>query len=61
MNLNINIWIIIISFMVSLTVLYICIKPIKYVIYPTLDNYKDTLYIDEKNVCYKYNLKIIDC
>lgn len=49
-----------ISLTIGLVVTYLIVKQPKVIIrYPNLDNYKDTVYIDDNNVKYKYEKKDI--
>ena len=50
----------IISLTIGLFVTYLIIKQPKVIIrYPNLENYKDTVYIDDNNVKYKYEKRDI--
>lgn len=49
-----------ISLTIGLVVTYLIIKQPKVIIrYPNLENYKDTVYVDDNNIQYKYEKKDI--
>lgn len=51
-----------ISLFIGLMYTYITTPPPRIVIkYPTPFNIKDTVYVDENNVCYKYMIKEVEC
>lgn len=56
-----DIIVLLVVFIITFIILYILVKPVSYTVYPDINNYNDLLYIDEKNVCYKYNLVNVDC
>lgn len=53
--------IVIIFFLIGLLFVKLTTSDDATIMYPTIDNYKDLLYIDESNVCYKYKLYEIEC
>ena len=59
---KINWWIFFISFAIGILYLYIT-APLPRVIYkePNIDNPEDTIYIDKKKVCYRYQKIKVDC
>ena len=47
---------------IGLAYTYMYTAPPRVVIkYPTPFNVKDTVYVDENNVCYKYKIKEVEC
>uniref|UniRef100_A0A6C0C8B9 Uncharacterized protein n=1 Tax=viral metagenome TaxID=1070528 RepID=A0A6C0C8B9_9ZZZZ len=59
---QIDIFYIFVGLCVGFFIVYVTSPPPKIVIkYPTLENIKDTTYIDEKGQCYKYYSKEIKC
>lgn len=62
MTLKIDIFYIFIGLCMGFFIVYVTSPPPKIVIkYPTLENIKDTTYIDEKGQCYKYYAKETKC
>ena len=60
--IKIDILIFSISLFIGLFFVYITApKPNIIFKYPTFNNIHDTVYIDEKNKCYKYVPKVVEC
>lgn len=60
--ITINILYIFIGLCFGFFVVYVTSPPPKIVIkYPTLENIKDTTYVDENGQCYKYYSKGVKC
>lgn len=51
-----------VALFIGLAYTYLFTSPPRMVIkYPTPFNIKDTVYVDENNVCYKYKIKEVEC
>ena len=51
-----------IALFVGILYTYVTTPPPRVVIkYPTPFNIKDTVYIDDNDICYKYNIKEVSC
>ena len=60
--IKINFLVFMISLFIGFFMVYISSpKPIIIIKYPTLNNVDTTIYIDEKDKCYKYIPKPVDC
>lgn len=60
--MEIDILYIILGLLLGFFIIYATSSPPAYILkYPTIDNIKNTTYVDENGVCYKYYAKKLHC
>ena len=60
--IQVEILYVLIGLIIGIFIVYITTSNPKIILkYPTLDNYRNTTYVDENGQCYKYDAISIDC